>query len=199
LTPPIYGQRPETLFGLQAQGLSLAHRALSLANQTISSGPQDFATLDLAIENYIARLPGLRNGGDSGEILATPGLSPINHQVVFIRTLGYTASLVLHHKQQRSLDDASSYRCSVAAHNIASIISELSFADYGSVFIGLGHAWFAAGQVLVSLSRRLGAGAGQQYQDSAVAVVNALKQLSKVYLPLGFQYKQLHRSIYGSL
>jgi len=193
--PPRPGQRSDTIAGLEAQGLSLAHQVFFLMSQRVLPMPNLFAALDAAIEGYIARMPSLRGQGLLHPGLA-PGASSINHQVIFIRTLGFTSSLILH---QHTMDNISHSRCSAASHQLTSIISSMTPADYGSVFIGLGHVWFIAGQILVTLSQRTVGNVAQQHHNCAVALVSALKSLSMVYPPLGPQYKQLHRSIYGTL
>ncbi|KAG8864190.1 hypothetical protein FRB96_006011 [Tulasnella sp. 330] len=197
-----FGLRPETLVGLEAQGLSLAQRAIS----------HEFAALDAAIQSFIGRLPGLRNGGESGQILATPGHSPINHRLVFIHTLGYTASLQLH---QHMRDATSHSRCNIAAQNLTMIVSELTQADYGSLSIGLGvsgtlvaaylyaksaltssklqHMWVIAGRILVTLTARMSGGVAQQFQSFAMRVLTGLKQLNLVYPPLGKQLLTITR------
>lgn len=111
--------------------------------------PHLFAALDAAIESYIARMPSLRGQGLLHPGLAS-GSSSVNHQVIFIRTLGFTSSLVLH---QHATDNFSHSRCGTASHYLASIISAMTPADYGSVFIGLGVRFcFARPPTAISLT-----------------------------------------------
>lgn len=97
------------------------------------------ALLDNAICTYINILPGLRNGGESGEIPPTPGLSPVNHKLVLIRTLPFLAHLILF---QHGADSTARQRVGVATQGIVSTISELSDGDYSELFLGLGVSIF---------------------------------------------------------
>ncbi|KAG9027811.1 hypothetical protein FRB95_007356 [Tulasnella sp. JGI-2019a] len=192
---PVFGLRPETLVGLEAQGLSVAQRAMYISTFNYAPGAPELDMLDKAIQKYIDRLPGLRNEGGSGQILATQGHSSINHRLVFIRTLGFTASLLLH---QHLKDRYSHDRCNIAAQNLAAIVSELTPDDYGRLSIGLGHLWVTTGCILVSLTEKVSSSGAQHFRGIASTVLSGLKQLSIVYPPLGFQTRHLHQIIYGT-
>ncbi|KAG9049083.1 hypothetical protein FS837_011211 [Tulasnella sp. UAMH 9824] len=174
--------RPETLGGLRAQGLCIAHFAFHLSHTAAT--PQEMALLDNAICTFINVLPGLRNGGESGEIAPTPGLSPVNHKLVLIRTLPFLAHLILF---QHGADSIARQRVGVATQGIVAIISELSDGDYSELFLGLGHLWFIACEILTNIFHHSNGPVRDQISRDLNTVMRALKKLSLVYPLLGMQ------------
>lgn len=144
--------RPDTLSGLRAQGLCLVQYAFHLSRTSLhhvfsllppadrhssdtNASAQEILMMDSAIRAHMNILPGIRNGGEMGELMATPGLSPVNHRIVFIRTLPLVASLILF---QHGGDATARQRVGQATQGIVAIVNELGDADYTKLFIGLG-------------------------------------------------------------
>lgn len=182
--------RPETLCGLRAQGLCIAHFAFHLSHT--SATPQDATLLDNAICTFINILPGLRNGGESGEIAPTPGLSPVNHNLVLIRTLPFLAHLILF---QHGADPIARQRVGVATQGIVTTISELSDGDYAELFLGLGHLWFIACEILTNIFHHSNGPVRDQIHRDLNVVLRALRKLSLVYPLLGFQVQELEQKL----
>lgn len=182
--------RPETLCGLRTQGLCIAHFAFHLSHT--SATPQDATLLDNAICTFINILPGLRNGGESGEIAPTPGLSPVNHNLVLIRTLPFLAHLILF---QHGADPIARQRVGVATQGIVSTISELSDGDYAELFLGLGHLWFIACEILTNIFHHSNGPVRDQIHRDLNTVLRALRKLSLVYPLLGFQVQELEQKL----
>ncbi|KIO32542.1 hypothetical protein M407DRAFT_4494 [Tulasnella calospora MUT 4182] len=182
--------RPETLYGLRAQGLCIAHFAFHLSHTPAT--PQEMALLDNAICTFIKVLPGLRNGGELGEIPPTPGLSPVNHKLVLIRTLPFLAHLILF---QHGADSTARQRVGMATQGIVAIISELSDGDYSEVFLGLGHLWFIACDIMTNIFHHSTGPVRDQISRDLNIVMRALKKLSLVYPLLGFQVQELEQKL----
>ncbi|KAG9001685.1 hypothetical protein FRB90_011555, partial [Tulasnella sp. 427] len=182
--------RPDTLYGLRAQGLCLAQYAFHLSHT--STAPQEIALLDNAINVFMSRLPGLRNGGESGEIAPTPGLSPVNHKLVLIRTLPCLASLII---CQHGADPIARQRVGAATQGIAAAISELSDTDFSELFLGLGHLWFIACEILTNIYHHSQGTVRDQISRDLNGVLRALKKLSLVYPLLGFQVQELEQKL----
>ncbi|KAG8907551.1 hypothetical protein FRB99_003709 [Tulasnella sp. 403] len=186
-----FGKKRETLASLRAQGLTLASRALHLINLPMAN-PHDVTMLDNAIQDLTSRLPGLRNGGERGEIATTPGQSPVNHRIAMIQTLAHVASLTLH---QHGVDAIARHRCTVSTQQIISIIQEMEETDYPELFIGLGHLWYIAGRILITISQNAHGVVAEQNRQAAHVVILAMKRLSIMYPPLGFQLQQLQQAL----
>ncbi|KAG8907403.1 hypothetical protein FRB99_004428 [Tulasnella sp. 403] len=179
--------RPETLTSLRVQGLCLLHYAYHLSH-VVNPVPQDVHLLHTAIQYYQARLPGIRNAGEMGEIPATLGVSPVNQRLVLIRTLPLVATLVLF---QHGGDSEARRQCGIASQGIVAIIAELADDDYSGLFVGLGHIWNLTCQIMINISRAAIAGTREQVNRNLAVVMRALKKLSIVYPLLGFQVQQL--------
>lgn len=181
--------RLETLASLRSQGYALVYKTVHLlANRPT---PQEIFVTDSAIKAFTSRLPHLMNSGDCGEIPATPGLSPINYKIVTIHTLAHVASLILH---QHGTGESARRRCSNAAQGIAAIIGKLNDGDcYSELFIDLGHLWYTAGRILLTIPADATRPVVEQNRNWALVIISALKRLSMVYPPLGFQLRQLQR------
>ncbi|KAG9019290.1 hypothetical protein FRB90_004297 [Tulasnella sp. 427] len=182
--------RMETLVSLRSQGYALVYQATHLLSEHPTA--QEILVTDSAIQTFTSRLPHLMNSGDCGEIPATPGLSPVNYRIVTIHTLAHVASLVLH---QHGADSSARRRCSTAAQGIATIIGQLSDVDYSELFIGLGYLWFTAGQILLAIAANASGSVAEQNRGWALVIISALKRISIVYLPLGFQLRQLQQML----
>ncbi|KAG8939742.1 hypothetical protein FRC04_005991 [Tulasnella sp. 424] len=182
--------RLETLASLRSQGYALVYKAVNLLSDRPTA--QEILVTDSAIQTFTSRLPHLMNSGDCGEIPATPGLSPINYRIVTIHTLAHVASLILH---QHGADVSARRRCSTAAQGIAAVIGQLSEMDYQELFIGLGHLWFMAGRILLTIAANANGSVAEQNRNWALVIISALKRVSMVYLPLGFQLRQLQQML----
>ncbi|KAG8902283.1 hypothetical protein FRC01_009625 [Tulasnella sp. 417] len=180
--------RLETLDSLRSQGYALVYKAVHLSSER--PAPQQILMTDSAIQTFTSRLPYLKNSGACGEIPATPGLSPTNYRIVTIHTLAHVASLILH---QHGADVSARRRCTTAAQGVAAVIGNLTDADYPELFIGLGHLWYLAGQILLTIAANADGPVAEQNRNWALMIISALKRISMVYPPLGFQLRQLQK------
>ncbi|KAG8906844.1 hypothetical protein FRC01_007881, partial [Tulasnella sp. 417] len=73
------------------------------------------------------------------------------------------------------------------------IIGELADPDYSELFIGLGHLWYMAGHILLTIAANANGPLAEQNRNWALMIISALKKISMAYLPLGFQLRQLQQ------
>lgn len=98
----------------------------------VSAAPQTVLSLDVVIQAFFNRLPGLRNTGEMGEIPGTPGRAHLNPRLIFIHTLAHTASLILF---QHGADANARHRCGVATQSMTTLISELTEHDWQEILL----------------------------------------------------------------
>ncbi|KAG8884810.1 hypothetical protein FRB98_002169 [Tulasnella sp. 332] len=185
--------RPDTLTALRAQGMVLVEYALRLSQ--MEPAPQLTHSLDVAVQTFLSRLPGLHNTGEMGEISPPHGLvTPVNPRLVFIRTLPHVASLILF---QHGGDTTARHRCGVATQSMTAIIAGLAEPDWPDLYVGIGHLWFFVCEILVGIFHASRGPTKDQVRRDVEAIMRAVRKLSMVYPPLGFRFQQLQQMVAG--